>query len=310
MTAALTGSGAPRLQRNWDTRAACNFIGGGSGTGLLLAAAGAFATGWPYFAAGILAAALIGFGLSMVWLEIGRPLRALNVFFHPQTSWMSREAFLAFPVLALAGLAVLLDQPFVRLPLHAHGSVAVLALAAAALGLAFLYCQARILHASRGVPAWSEPALQWVIATTAIAEGLGLLLLLSLAVGPPPTWAVAAAIVALAARAGTWERYRHRVKLNAPAQAAAVLDRASSSIHLFGNLPVAILLIGSLTMPSMIAPAAVAGLLLFATGAYLKFIIVTRAAFTHGFSVPFMPVRGRAGASRRRAANEERRRCD
>jgi phenylacetyl-CoA:acceptor oxidoreductase subunit 2 len=292
MTVTLTGSGAPRLQRNWDSRAACNFIGGGSGTGLLLAGAAALATGWPYFAAGILAAALIGFGLSMVWLEIGRPLRALNVFFHPQTSWMSREAFLALPVLALASLAVLLDQPFVRF--QAHGSVAVLAWAAAALGLAFLFGQARILNASRGVPAWSEPALQWVIVTTAIAEGLGLLLLLSLAVAPPPVWAVAAAIVALAARTGTWERYRHRVKLNAHAQAAAVLDRASPWIHLFGHLLAAILLISSLIMPSPIVAAAAAGLLLFATGAYLKFVVVTRAAFTHGFSVPFMPVRGRA----------------
>jgi phenylacetyl-CoA:acceptor oxidoreductase subunit 2 len=297
MTVTLTGSGAPRLQRNWDSRAACNFIGGGSGTGLLLAGAAAFGTGWPYFAAGILAAALIGFGLSMVWLEIGRPLRAFNVFFHPQTSWMSREAFLALPVLALAGLAVLLDQPFVRLAFQAHGFVAVIAWAAAVLGLAFLYCQARILHASRGVPAWSEPALQWVIVTTAMAEGLGLLLLLSLAVAPPPDWGAAAAIVALAARAGAWERYRHRVKLTAPAQAAAVLDRASLWIHPFGHLLAAILLIGSLTMPSPIVAAAVAGLLLFVTGAYLKFVVVTRAAFTHGFSFPFMPVRGRAGTA-------------
>src|SRR5208282_142048 len=116
MTTTLTGSGAPRLQRSWDSRAACNFIGGGSGTGLLLAAALAFAAGGSYFIAGSLAIALIGFGLSMVWLEIGRPLRALNVFFHPQTSWMSREAILALPILALGALAVLLDQPFVPLP--------------------------------------------------------------------------------------------------------------------------------------------------------------------------------------------------
>lgn len=293
MTVTLTGSGSPRLQRNWDSRAACNFIGGGSGTGLLLVAAAAFATGWPYFPVGILAAVLIGFGLSMVWLEIGRPLRALNVFFHPQTSWISREAFLALPIFTLVGLAVLLDQPFVRLPFQGHGQVAVLASAAAALGLAFLYCQARILRASRGVPAWSEPALQWVIVITGIAEGLGLFLLLGLATATPPAWAVAAGIVTLAARAGAWERYRHRVKLTAHAQVAAVLDRASRWIHLFGHLPAAILLISSLIMPSPIVAAAVAGLLLFATGAYLKFVVVTRAAFTHGFSVPFMPVRGR-----------------
>ena len=104
MTTTLRGSGAPWLQRNWDIRAACNFIGGGSGTGLILAAAAAQFAGWPYFLAGVLAVALIGFGLSMVWLEIGRPFRALNVFFHPQTSWMSREALLALPFSRLPAL--------------------------------------------------------------------------------------------------------------------------------------------------------------------------------------------------------------
>lgn len=154
MTATLDG--APRLQRNWDSRAACNFIGGGAGTGLLLAAAAALPAGWPYFSAGALGVALIGFGLSMVWLEIGRPFRALNVFFHPQTSWMSREALLALPLLTLAGIATVADQSFVPLPPQMRLLVTPLALAAAALGLAFLYCQARILRASHGVPAWRE----------------------------------------------------------------------------------------------------------------------------------------------------------
>ena len=171
MTMTMSGSGAPQLQRSWDSRAACNFIGGGSGTGLLLAAAVAFAAGGSYFIAGSLAIALIGFGLSMVWLEIGRPLRALNVFFHPQTSWMSREAILALPILALGALAVLLDQPFVPLPFETHLLVAVLASVVAVLGLAFLYCQARILRASLGVPAWREPALQPVIVITGLTEG-------------------------------------------------------------------------------------------------------------------------------------------
>jgi hypothetical protein len=161
-----TLDGAPRLQRSWDSRAAWNFIGGGAGTGLLLAAAAALPAGWPYFPAGALGIALIGFGLSMVWLEIGRPFRALNVFFHPQTSWMSREALLALPLLTLAGIATLADQSFVSLPLQRHLPVTPLASAAAALGLAFLYCQARILRASHGVPAWREPSLQSVIMVT------------------------------------------------------------------------------------------------------------------------------------------------
>ena len=50
--------------------------------------------------------ALVALGLIAVWLEIGRPLRALNVLFHLRRSWMSREALAAvllFPLGLLAG---------------------------------------------------------------------------------------------------------------------------------------------------------------------------------------------------------------
>jgi phenylacetyl-CoA:acceptor oxidoreductase subunit 2 len=40
-----------------------------------------------------------------VWLEIGRPLRAMNVMRRPGSSWMSREAMVAPLVFAL-GLGV------------------------------------------------------------------------------------------------------------------------------------------------------------------------------------------------------------
>ncbi len=293
MTMTMSGSGAPRLQHSWDSRAACNFIGGGSGTGLLLAAALAFAAGWSYFIAGTLAIALIGFGLSMVWLEIGRPLRALNVFFHPQTSWMSREAILALPILTLGALGVLLDQPFAPMPFPTHFLVAVLASAVAVLGLAFLYCQARILRASLGVPAWREPALQPVIVVTGLTEGLGLLLFLSVFAGPPPAWALPAAIVALMARAGAWEYYRQRLNTRAPAPAVAVLDYIYMPVHFLGHALPAVLLVSVLFVPSMASLAAVAGLALASAGAWLKFDIVTSAAFTQGFSIPCVPVRGR-----------------
>lgn len=153
----MSQDGTPRMQRFWDQRAAANFIGGGSGTGLLVAAAAASLSGFPYFPACLLAIALIGCGLSMVWLEIGRPLRALNVFFHPQTCWMTREGMLALPLFAVAGLASLMDQRWVALP--ARLPVAPLALLAGLVGLGFLYCQTRMLGASKGVPAWREPAL-------------------------------------------------------------------------------------------------------------------------------------------------------
>lgn len=294
MSLTLSGSGAPRLQRSWDSRAACNFIGGGSGAGLLVVAAASLLAGRPYLPAGILAIALIGFGLSMVWLEIGRPLRALNVFFHPQTSWMTREALLALPVLGFAALAVLLDQRSAPLPFPARVPIAISASLAALLGLAFLYCQARILRASVGIPAWREPALQWVIIVAGIAEGLGLLLVLGIFGVTPPSWAVPVGILAVAARAGAWQHYRRRVKLIGPAQSITALDRVSVPVHLLGHVLAVALLGGTLMTTSPTVPAAIGGLIIFATGAWLKLAIVTRAAFTQGFSVPFVPVRGSA----------------
>jgi phenylacetyl-CoA:acceptor oxidoreductase subunit 2 len=289
----MTPDSAPRLQRSWDGRAACNFIGGGAGTGLLLAAAAALPAGWPYFPAGALAIVLVSSGLLMVWLEIGRPLRALNVFFNPRISWMSREAALAPALIALAGIAVVMDQSLVSLPDQMRLPVMPFALAAAALGLAFLYCQARILSASRGVPAWREPALQWVIMVTGIVEGLGLLLFLALFVGPPPAWAVPATIIALMMRVGAWEHYRQRLKARAPAQAVAALSRVSFPVHLLGHALPAALLAATFIVPTAVPLAAAAGLALVGSGAWLKFAVVTRAAFTQGFSIPFVPVRGR-----------------
>ena len=86
----------PWRQTQWDGRAALNFVAGGAGAGLLVAAAlaGSGATGsaggagdaggsWPWLAG----AALVMLGLFSVWLEIGRPWRALNVFRAPRRSW-------------------------------------------------------------------------------------------------------------------------------------------------------------------------------------------------------------------------------
>lgn len=293
MSLTLSGSGAPRLQRSWDSRAACNFIGGGSGTGLLIAATAAVVAGRPYFPAGILAIALIGFGLSMVWLEIGRPRRALNVFFHPQTSWLSREALLALPLFVFAAATVIADQIVIPLQPQMRQLALPLALATAVLALAYLFCQARMLRASQGIPAWREASLQPVIMITGFAEGLGLFLFLALFAVPPPAWAIPAALAALLARAGTWEYYRQRLNAHAPAPAIAALGRVSIPLHALGHALPAALLVTALLVSDPTALAAVAGLALAAAGAWLKFIVVTRAGYTQGFAIPFVPVRGR-----------------
>ena len=61
---------AHRLQSFWDARAACNFIGGGSGSSLLVWAALGLLAGLPYVPAALLGLSLVAFGLLMVWFEI------------------------------------------------------------------------------------------------------------------------------------------------------------------------------------------------------------------------------------------------
>ncbi|HKI63480.1 MAG TPA: hypothetical protein VKA16_02520 [Burkholderiales bacterium] len=266
----------PWLQAHWDLRAAANFILGGTGTGLLLAAALAAPPAWRWpLAAGM---ALIAAGLGAVWLEIGRKLRAINVLFNARTSWMTREAYVAVVVFALglAGLAL---------------GRAPLAQAAALAALGFVYCQGRILFAAKGIPAWRTRGVVALIVTTALAEGGGLFVAAAIpALGAPPTpWLIAFALV-LVARVAAWSRYRTRLG-SGPANAAL---EASGRILIYAGTaaPLALLAIG-LMLPAL-APSAdlLAGLAALGAGWRLKFVLVRRAAYNQGFSLPQLPVRG------------------
>jgi len=272
----------PWHQANWDARAAANFIGGGSGSGLLIAAAVAYAAGAPYRPLALAALALIAVGLTCVSLEIGRPWRALNVFFHPQTSWMARESLVAVPLFAAGAAALWQDG-------GAYAWVA------AALAAAFLWCQAQILRAAKGIPAWRAPWVVPLILSTGLAEGVGVL---AVACVLPATHALArpvsAALVGLLLlRAVVWQTYRAR--LEAPKRALAALDRAAPLFHRVGNWVAALLAaIAALLAPdAVVAPlGAVAGAIAVAAGWGLKFVLVARAGFNQGFALPHLPVRG------------------
>ncbi|HEY3073711.1 MAG TPA: hypothetical protein VGJ74_00930 [Burkholderiales bacterium] len=241
------------VQRNWDARAAANFMGGGCGAGLLIFTA---LVERPAPWAIALSLALVAAGLGAVWLEIGKPLRALNVYFNPFTSWMSRESFAAV-VLFVAGGAALVYPDLIF----------VAALAA----LAFLWCQARLLQAAKGIPAWRARETVALIVTTGLAEGAGLGLLFD--AGPLATTAFA---LALAARAIAWLRYRRAVK-------SAALEPAGKALLGVGTVAALVLLLAS---------APLAGLAAFGSGWYLKFALVTRASLKQGFALPRLPVRG------------------
>jgi phenylacetyl-CoA:acceptor oxidoreductase subunit 2 len=260
------------LQRYWDWRAVGNFSGGGTGTGLVVAAALAWATGAPSMLALVAGLGFVGLGLLFVWFEIGRPWRAINVFFHPHTSWMTREALLGPPLMAAGAAALFLDFRFVFL--------------AALFAAGYLYCQARMLHASRGIPAWCQKELPLLIVATGLAEGTGLYLVIA----EPSAAMIAAALLAGIFREVVREIYRRGlIQSKAPAGTLAWFSLPAENVLSAGRLAsiifLALALIGWRT-------AALGGLLAVVTGWGLKFMLITRAAYLRGPILQHTPVRG------------------
>jgi phenylacetyl-CoA:acceptor oxidoreductase subunit 2 len=276
----------PWQQTVWDRRAAGNFIGGGVGSGLIVFAALSTALGRPVPAAFAGGAALVALGLLSVWFEIGRPLRALNVYLNPRLSWMSREAIVGALLLPCA--------------LAATFGVAAAAALAAMLAVAFVYAQARMLNAAKGIPAWRTPQLVPLVVGTGLAEGGGLFLLFSSLLGSGSLALTLLAALLIGARWILWRRYRAR--LVAAPRAVAALDAAAGWLRWIGTLaPLALiglavtLALGGVDRIDAGVPgvaAALAGIGALLAGAGLKLTLITRAAFNQGFALSHLPVRG------------------
>ena len=271
---------APRQQYQWDWRAAGNFMGGGAGAGLLLFTQLSGVKGIAAIVLVLGGLGLVGLGLFCVWLEIGRPLRAMNVFLNARTSWMSREALVSILVFGL-GLGLLAGV---------NAWAAPLAIAA----LAFLYCQARIVQGAKGIATWREPMTVPLLVFTGLAEGAGLF------------WMVAAwqfssgALVALFGvlvlmRWLLWRAWRASIA-GAPAPALAAIDRGGIALQWLGSAaPLALVLLAGFGVapgPWSAALLTAAGALVALTGAAFKFTLVTRGAYYQGFSLARLPVRG------------------
>ena len=262
------------LQTQWDWRAAGNFMFGGSGGALILMAAIASWPGTPNLVIGLAALAFVGLGLFLVWLEIGRPWRFLHVFFHPQTSWMTREASVSVLLFAATFTGVLLQAP-------------TLLAAAGLLGFLFLYCQGRILRASKGIPAWREPAVAPLIMSTGLAEGAAILSVLLIVSGAGQTWLLYLLMGLLAWRLVSWNHYRQRLAANnAPPAALKVLDGVNRPHVILGNALPLLLLATVIVWPDLLAPLALlACILATASGWLMKFTIITRAAKVQGYAL-------------------------
>jgi len=278
-------------QRHWDVRAAWNFMAGGAGSGLVFAVAASGAHG--IFAAATLVAglALVGSGLFAVWLELGRPWRAINVLRNPRTSWMSREAYTASVLFAVGALAAWLEAT--RSAAAPSALLVVLIVAPA-----FAYCQARLLNAAKGIPAWRSPALPALIVATAIAEGAGAWWIAAAWVGAGTGPALALFAIALIARLGAWLAYRRTLR-DSP-RAAAALARPGAVLAVAGTLlPLALVAAAMLVQPYAASLlVAGAGALALVTGLGLKLALVLRASFNQGYALPHAPVRGQRASPR------------
>jgi phenylacetyl-CoA:acceptor oxidoreductase subunit 2 len=269
----------PWQQAHWDARAAANFICGGMGSGLVAVAAISGAQGTSQAASLVVGVVLVAVGLASVFAELGRPLRAANVIRNPRTSWMSREALVAPAMIACA--------------LAAAAGHAALAYVAAALALAFVYCQGRMLHAARGIPAWRAPLVPALLVTTGLAEGAGLFLVVAAAFGARAAWPLGLLAVLVVARWLVFRRYRASLGAALAPRAAAALDGSGRWLAWMGT--VAPLALAVAAVPASGAStwlAATAGLAAAFAGAALKRTLMLAAGHNQGFAIAHLPVRG------------------
>lgn len=276
----------PWQQTAWDWRAAGNFIGGGAGSGLVMFTALAGVGGATAAALLLAGLALIGLGLACVWAELGRPLRALHVFFNPRTSWMTREAIAATVLFPVGALAALL----------AYAGASGVAWLPAPVALAFIYCQSRMLQAARGIPAWRAPRVVALLLATSFAEGAGLFWLAQPWHGQGTPLLVLVFGALLLARIALWYAYRLRLEGRVAPRALAALDRAGGVLLVGGTVVPLALLVAALAARGTTgtALAALAGLAAASAGAFVKFALITRAGFNQGFALQRLPVRGQA----------------
>ena len=274
----------PSQQQHWDWKAAGNFICGGMGSGLFVFTALASLEYSEVVPLGWAALALVALGLFLVLLKIGRPLRSIYVLRQPQRSWMAREAWIAAIFFPLAGFALVSQVP-------------ALLVLSAAIAVLFLCSQAMILKEAKGIPAWRTSWTVPLMVVTGFAEGSGLFLAVTAqfsALHPLVTLSAVIAIVWAALRAWVWRTYQGALESEgAPTATLKELHGFRLQFFVLGLALPSVLVVAGVA--ATVVPAilfAIAGVCIASAGAFLKFILVTRAGFNQGFALVHTPVRG------------------
>ena len=278
---------AGKQQKYWDYKGAMNFVCGGLASGFAVMAF-LLEANRPKTSLSILfliAAVIMAVGLVSLLFKIGRPARALYAALRPGSSWMTRELWVAATFFPVVLLGLVLPELWVH---DFLGFVAAL----------FLICQARILYASKGIPAWRAPLMPWMLVMTGLFEGIGLyavieLLVPSLVVGSPMMLLLGIGLAL--ANAILWHRYRASAAERGIGPAARqAIAKITPWLHLIGHLlPLALFasaLFVSIGEARMLA--GIGGVAAIGGGAAWKFWIILRAGHQQGFALPKVPQRG------------------
>ncbi len=286
-TAATSEPLAGRQQTYWDWKGAMNFVCGGLASGFAVMAF-LFEVQRDSNDPSILfliAAVIMAVGLGSLLFKIGRPTRALYAALRPGSSWMTRELWVAAMFFPLVVLSLLTREPWAH---YLIGLVAVL----------FLICQARILYACRGIPAWRAPQIPWLLAMTGLLEGTALyavveLVAPSVVAGSTSLPLIGAGLIAV--NAILWRRYCRGTGDGGIGRAASdALAKITPWLHGVGHALPLVLFAVALFVPIDAARilAGVGGLAAIAGGAGWKFWVILRAGHQQGFALPKVPQRG------------------
>ncbi len=293
---ALTG----KRQTLWDWKGATNFILGGFGSGLIIMTyiGSLFGAVDPAALPAIYTAGAftMAVGLLTLLAKIGKPFRILNALRRPQTSWMTREIYVAAVFFALMGLEVL---PFVlQTELWSVDALASLHTGVAIAAVGFLYCQARILWAAKGIPSWRAPLIPWMLFATGLFEGLGAL---AVAQALAPEYFSAGQYIAglgallAAVNFGLWRRYIGQAE-DAGIQPLAIRDLVSVTpgLMLGGHLAPFVIFGGGLFVAALatLPVQAATGLAVLWGGWLWKKTVITKACHFQGYALPRLPQRG------------------
>jgi DMSO reductase anchor subunit len=269
-----------RPQTLWGVPAVVNFVLGGTGAGLYVAAAAAagFRSSVTVTTASWLGPALVLAGFLAVATEAGRPLRGLRVLARVATSWMSRELWIGGIFIALAAGEFVVPGSAQRF-------------FAAAAAVMLVLAQGLILRRAEGIAAWSVPPLPLVFIQSALVAGAGLLVLIKAGAGTPPGRVVLDVGLALLLFAAlvwlkfvTWSG-------GAFAEATRCLREGTPALVIFGGGYVAPFVLFTLTLAlgdGALALPVLAGLLMVTTQAYAKAFLILKCGQLRPITIPHL----------------------